>query len=46
MLDGKKTKAFKIFYDAMDIVSDKHQEEEMTELDVFKKALAALRPRR
>jgi small subunit ribosomal protein S7 len=41
MLDGKKTKAFKIFYDAIDIVSAKTEEEG---LDVFKKGLLNVTP--
>ena len=41
MLDGKKTVAFKIFYDAMDKVTDKTGEEG---LEVFKKGLQNVTP--
>ncbi|HDO06226.1 MAG TPA: 30S ribosomal protein S7 [Bacteroidetes bacterium] len=43
MLQGKKSIAFKIFYDAMDIVASKIAEEENA-LDVWKKALANVTP--
>ncbi len=43
MLQGKKSIAFKIFYDAMDIVASKIGEEEKA-LDVWKKALANVTP--
>ncbi len=43
MLSGKKSVAFSIFYDAMDIVSSKVGEEENA-LDVWKKALANVTP--
>jgi small subunit ribosomal protein S7 len=43
MLKGKKSIAFKIFYDAMDIVASKIGEEENA-LDVWKKALANVTP--
>ena len=43
MLQGKKSIAFKIFYDAMDIVAAKIGEEEKA-LDVWKKALANVTP--
>jgi small subunit ribosomal protein S7 len=42
MLDGKKSIAFKIFYDAIDIVDQKMEEEEA--LQVFKKALDNVTP--
>lgn len=42
MLDGKKSVAFKIFYDALDIVGQKVTEE--NNLDVFKKALKNVTP--
>jgi len=41
MLRGKKNLAFKIFYDAMDIVADKTNEDA---LEVWKKALANVTP--
>ncbi len=42
MLDGKKTLAFKIFYDAIDIIETKI--EETSGLDVFKKGLDNVTP--
>jgi len=42
MLDGKKSLAFKIFYDAIDIVDKKV--EEATGLETFKKALENVSP--
>ena len=43
MLEGKKSIAFKIFYEAMDIVASKIGEEENA-LDVWKKGLANVTP--
>ena len=43
MLSGKKSVAFKIFYDAMDIVEEKNSEEESA-LEIFKKALQNVTP--
>ena len=43
MFDGKKSTAFRIFYDAMDVVASKLEDEE-TPLDVFKKALTNITP--
>ena len=42
MLKGKKNIAYDIFYEAMDIVDEKLEEEDA--LDVFKKALANVTP--
>lgn len=42
MLDGKKSVAFKIFYDALEIVNEKVEEEDC--LDVWKKALTNVTP--
>lgn len=42
MLQGKKSIAYKIFYEAMEVVDQKMQEE--NSLDVFKKALANVTP--
>lgn len=42
MLDGKKTTAYKIFYQAMDSVAAKNEEEDA--LEVFKKALSNVTP--
>jgi len=42
MLDGKKSVAYNIFYDALDIVGEKVSEE--NNLDVWKKALVNITP--
>lgn len=39
MYDGKKSIAYQIFYDAMDIVGTKMKDSEVSPVDVFKKAL-------
>ncbi|MDR9456397.1 MAG: 30S ribosomal protein S7 [Salegentibacter sp.] len=44
MWDGKKSVAFKIFYDAMEIVEEKKQDEEKTALEVWKDALSNVMP--
>jgi|SRR5699024_1034839 len=44
MLDGKKSVAFKVFYDAIDIVEEKKQDEEKTALEVWKDALSNVMP--
>jgi small subunit ribosomal protein S7 len=44
MYDGKKSIAYQIFYDAMDIVGTKMKETEISPLDVFKKALEKVTP--
>ena len=44
MWDGKKSVAFKIFYDAMDIVEEKKQDEEKTALEIWKDALSNVMP--
>ena len=44
MWDGKKSISFKIFYDAMDIVEEKKQDEEKTALEVWKDALSNVMP--
>ena len=43
MVDGKKSVALKVFYDAIDIVDEKSGEEE-NGLDVWKKALSNISP--
>ena len=43
MLDGKKSIAFNIFYDAIDAVAGKIEEDENA-LEVFKKALSNVTP--
>lgn len=44
MVDGKKSVAFKVFYDAIDIVEERNQEEEKTALEVWKEALSNVMP--
>ncbi|MBB4118908.1 MAG: 30S ribosomal protein S7 [Mesonia hippocampi] len=44
MWDGKKSVAFKIFYDAIAIVEEKNQDEEKTALEVWKDALSNVMP--
>ena len=44
MWDGKKSVAFKIFYDAIDIVEEKNTDEEKTALEVWKDALSNVMP--
>ena len=44
MLQGKKSKAYKIFYDAMEIVDHKNEDTEKTSLDIWKDALSNVMP--
>ncbi|MCK8521663.1 30S ribosomal protein S7 [Aquimarina sp. D1M17] len=44
MWDGKKSTAFRIFYDAIDIVEEKKQNEEKTALEMWKDALSNVMP--
>ena len=44
MLDGKKSVAFKVFYDALDIVEEKKQDEEKSSLELWKGALSNVMP--
>lgn len=45
MVDGKKTVAFKIFYDALDIVNEKlASKEEKSSLEIWKQALENVTP--
>jgi small subunit ribosomal protein S7 len=44
MFDGKKSIAFKIIYDALDIVDKKMKDNELSALDVWKKALINITP--
>ena len=44
MWDGKKSVAFKIFYDALDIVETKKQDEEKSSLEIWKDALTNVMP--
>ena len=39
MWDGKKSVAFKVFYDALDIVDQKKEDDEKTALEVWKDGL-------
>ena len=44
MLDGKKSVAFKVFYDALEIVDQKKQDEEKSALELWKEALSNVMP--
>lgn len=44
MWDGKKSIAFKIFYDCMEIVEEKKEDDEKTALEVWKDALSNVMP--
>ena len=44
MLNGKKSVAFRIFYDAIDIVESKNQNEDKDALQIWKDALSNVMP--
>jgi len=44
MWDGKKSVAFNVFYDAIDIVDEKKTDEEKTALELWKDALSNVMP--
>ena len=44
MLDGKKSVAFKVFYDALEIVENKKTDEEKSSLELWKDALSNVMP--
>ncbi|MDG1730472.1 MAG: 30S ribosomal protein S7 [Algibacter sp.] len=44
MWDGKKSVAFKVFYDAIDIVDSKKTDEEKTGLEIWKDGLSNVMP--
>jgi len=44
MWDGKKSVAFKVFYDAIDIVEEKKTDDEKTALELWKDALSNVMP--
>ena len=44
MYSGKKTVAFRIFYDSLEIVADKMKNEEKTPLEIWKQALDNVTP--
>ena len=44
MWDGKKSVAFKVFYDAIDIVEEKKTDEEKSALELWKDALSNVMP--
>ncbi len=44
MIDGKKSTAFKILYDTLDIVEKKMKDNELSALDIWKKALQNITP--
>ena len=42
MLQGKKSTAYKVFYDAIDIVESKKEDEEKTSLELWKEHLSII----
>ena len=44
MWDGKKSVAFKVFYDAIDIVEEKKTDDEKSGLEIWKDALSNVMP--
>ena len=44
MWDGKKSVAFKIFYDAIDVIDQKKTDDEKTALEIWKDALSNVMP--
>lgn len=44
MYDGKKSTAYSIFYDAMDLIADRMKNDEVAPLDIWKKALENITP--
>ena len=44
MWDGKKSIAFNIFYDSMDIIDERKQDDEKTPLEIWKEALSNVMP--
>ena len=44
MRQGKKSTAYKVFYDAIDIVENKKEDEEKTSLELWKDALSNVMP--
>ena len=44
MWDGKKSVAFNIFYDALEIIKERNQEDEKTPLEIWKDALSNVMP--
>ena len=44
MKDGKKSIAFKLFYNAIEIVEDKKQDEQKTAIEIWKDALSNVMP--
>ena len=44
MVDGKKSTAYNIIYDAFDRMADKSEKEDKTALEIFKKALENITP--
>ena len=44
MISGKKNVSYKIFYDALDIVTEKNPNKEKAPLDIWKKALENITP--
>ena len=44
MWDGKKSTAFKVFYDAIDIIKERNEDEEKSAIEIWKEALSNVMP--
>ena len=44
MWDGKKSTAFKVFYDAIDIIKERKEDEEKSAIEIWKEALSNVMP--
>ena len=44
MWDGKKSTALKVFYDAIDIISDRKEDDEKSAIEIWKDALSNVMP--
>ncbi|MCQ2375972.1 MAG: 30S ribosomal protein S7 [Salinivirgaceae bacterium] len=44
MLDGKKSTAYEIFYDSLEVIGAKMKDNEMSPLEIWKKALSNVTP--
>ena len=44
MMDGKKARSYKIFYDALDVVGEKLKDDELSALEIWKKAIQNITP--
>ena len=44
MWDGKKSTALKVFYDAIDIINDRKEDDEKSAIEIWKDALSNVMP--